>query len=120
MLGKCLWKMHSNPDQKQSVDYREVLDAFGKAIECVPERRDSRHPDKDPILEPHYKLVSIVHKLVQRRLIMVFRSSMKQRTSLTYFLSPQRDVDTLMLRHILEKCLMFRTAMIGKDTCSLY
>ena len=87
MLGKSLWKMHSHPDQKQSVDYREVLDAFGKAIECVPERRDSRHPDKDPILEPHYKLVSIVHKLVQRRLISVLRSSMKKNTTLTFSLA---------------------------------
>ena len=112
--------MHSYPNQKQTVDYREVLDAFGKAIECVPERRDSRHPDKDPILEPHYKLVSIVHKLVQRRLIVVSKALRKRELNLTYLISPQRDVDTLRPRHILEKSRMFRTAMIGKATYYLY
>jgi hypothetical protein len=68
MLGKCLWKMY-----KASIDIRmgqrppakqEMIDAFVKAIETLPNRRDSR---KEPILEPHYKLVSIIHKLVQRK-----------------------------------------------------
>ncbi|KAL9020860.1 MAG: hypothetical protein Q9185_001931 [Variospora sp. 1 TL-2023] len=37
------------------------------AIETFPERRDNKHPEKDPTLEPHYKLVSVVHKLVSSR-----------------------------------------------------
>jgi hypothetical protein len=38
-----------------------VLDAFENAIKAVPKPRDSR---SEPIIEPHYKLLSIVHKLV--------------------------------------------------------
>ena len=73
MLGKSLWKMYNYPEEGfRRVDYHQVLEAFTKAIQFVPERRDSRHPEKDPILEPHYKLVSTVHKLVQRRQISVF------------------------------------------------
>lgn len=75
MLGKCLWKMHNCCDEirgrAQKINYTEVLDIFKKAIELLPERRDSRHPEKDPTLEPHYKLVSIVHKLVQSKRIQV-------------------------------------------------
>ena len=65
MLGKCLWKLYGSP-RVSDVDPGEPLDAFIRAIECAPEKRDSRHPDRDPILEPHYKLVSVVHKLVHR------------------------------------------------------
>jgi hypothetical protein len=75
MLGKCLWKMHnSGPElrgQARRITHTEVLDAFTRAIELLPERRDNRHPEKDPTLEPHYKLVSVVHKLVQSKLIKV-------------------------------------------------
>lgn len=71
MLAKCLWKLYCYR-QGSHVDYTEVLDALTRAIECIPQKRDNRHPDKDlPILEPHYKLVSIVHKLVQRQKITV-------------------------------------------------
>jgi hypothetical protein len=67
MIGKCRWKMYSkggddsgrDPSSKPSVE--SVLSAFVKAIQTVPKPRDSR---QEPILEPHYKLVSIVHKLV--------------------------------------------------------
>jgi hypothetical protein len=68
MLGKCLWKMFCKAADewdpavqatKPSVD--EVLRAFINAIKTVPRPRDSR---QEPILEPHYKLVSIVHKMV--------------------------------------------------------
>ena len=70
MLGKCLWKIYGISRNAESfTSYSAMLDAFTSAIECVPSKRDSRHPDRDPILEPHYKLVSIVHKLVQRRRI---------------------------------------------------
>ena len=68
MLGKCRWKLFNHVGL-HTLGYKDVLDAFTKAIECVPEKRDNRHPDKDPILEPHYKLVSIVHKLVQPKMI---------------------------------------------------
>lgn len=68
MLGKCLWKMYSrfweqNPaveeGKRPSVD--SILRALVRAIETLPKQRDSR---QEPILEPHYKLVSVVHKLV--------------------------------------------------------
>lgn len=67
MLGKVLWKMHKHGDNvlhiAKRVGYQTVIDAFVRAIESCPDKRDSRHPDKDPILEPHYKLVSVVYKL---------------------------------------------------------
>jgi hypothetical protein len=68
MLGKCLWKMYHKSGEeydpavqatKPSLD--SVLAAFVKAIKTAPKPRDGR---QEPILEPHYKLVSIVHKLV--------------------------------------------------------
>lgn len=69
MLGKVLWKMHNCGNDVrgsvQRIDYQSAIDAFVRAIESVPEKRDSRHPEKDPILEPHYKLVSVVNKLVR-------------------------------------------------------
>ena len=71
MLGKCLWKMQNHPGKASDDNLLEMFDAFTKAIENVPERRDSRHPEKEPILEPHYKLVSVICKLVQRRWLMV-------------------------------------------------
>ena len=71
MLGKCLWKMYDCDDNIRGnagrISYQSPIDSFRRAIETLPERRDSRHPEKDPTLEPHYKLVSIVHKLVQTR-----------------------------------------------------
>ena len=63
MRGKCLSKLRWMTGD--SADDLEIIAAFTKAIECVPEKRDSRHPEKDPILEPHYKLVSTIHKLVK-------------------------------------------------------
>jgi hypothetical protein len=67
MIGKCRWKMYSkvgddsgrNSSKKPTME--SVLEAFVNAIKTVPKPRDSR---QEPILEPHYKLVSIVHKLV--------------------------------------------------------
>ena len=53
------------PGDFKRVDHQLVIAAIVQAIEACPEKRDSRHPEKDPILEPHYKLVSIVHKLVR-------------------------------------------------------
>ncbi len=66
MLGKILWKMHNHSRETHPpVHFQLAIDAIVQAIRCLPEKRDSRHSDKDPILEPHYKLVSMVHKLVR-------------------------------------------------------
>jgi len=68
MLGKCYWKMFRKVDdewdekakaKRPTVD--EIIHAFVNAIKTVPKPKDNR---QDPILEPHYKLASIVHKLV--------------------------------------------------------
>ena len=78
-LGKVLWKMWDFgakvPGDFKRVDHQLVIAAIVQAIEACPEKRDSRHPEKDPILEPHYKLVSIVHKLVRHGRITVRCSS---------------------------------------------
>lgn len=64
MLGKCLWKLHCVSEEVSASVKRptieQVLGSFISAVEELPQR-DSR---KEPILESHYKLVSIVHKLV--------------------------------------------------------
>ena len=74
MLGKCLWKMYSADEETRGQDepptLEQVVDCLIRTIEAVPERKDSRK-DKEPILEPHYKLVSIMTKLIQRRAIEV-------------------------------------------------
>ncbi|KIW08073.1 uncharacterized protein PV09_01011 [Verruconis gallopava] len=68
MLGKCLWKMYTyelpegSSDDKHRPSKQEVIDCFVNAVNKLP-KRDSR---KEPILEPHYKLVAIIHKLVKR------------------------------------------------------
>ncbi|KAL9588355.1 MAG: hypothetical protein Q9203_002833 [Teloschistes exilis] len=68
MLGKSLWKMHNCDESVLSghrlEGYQPAIEAFIMAIKHIPNHRDNRHPEKDPILEPHYKLVSTVHKLV--------------------------------------------------------
>lgn len=68
MLGKCLWKMFCKATdewdpqvQATKPSMQSVLSALIKTIETVPKPRDGR---QDPILEPHYKLASVVHKLV--------------------------------------------------------
>lgn len=70
MRGKCLWKMYSKFFDDSVASTREirptmasVIEAFTTAIETVPKPKDHR---QDPILEPHYKLISIAHKLVIR------------------------------------------------------
>ncbi|KAF7504557.1 hypothetical protein GJ744_002113 [Endocarpon pusillum] len=74
MLGKCLWKMLTNTESEspRRVLVEEVLDAFSDAIENLPGRKDSR---ADPILEPHFKLVSVVHKLVHRKMLTPLQGS---------------------------------------------
>lgn len=65
LLGKCYWKMFSCDESIRGnfkrVAIDDVLDSLIDAIEALPQRRDAR---SDPIFEPHFKLVSIVHKLV--------------------------------------------------------
>ncbi|EMC93043.1 hypothetical protein BAUCODRAFT_125974 [Baudoinia panamericana UAMH 10762] len=69
MLGKILWKMHTAPDHvrlhNEAPTAQQVLEPFVRAIELLPDKKDSRER-REPTLEPHYKLVSLVHKLVSR------------------------------------------------------
>jgi hypothetical protein len=74
MLGKCSWKMwaaneHERhystsvgapPPHRTNPTWEEVTDAFIMAIETLPGKKGR---SGEPVLEPHYKLVSIVHKL---------------------------------------------------------
>ncbi|KAL5000277.1 histone transcription regulator 3 [Aspergillus recurvatus] len=70
MLSKCLWKMFSCDDSVRGSSKRisldSVLDSLLDTIDALPQRKDSR---SEPIFEPHYKLVSIVHKLVIREVL---------------------------------------------------
>lgn len=79
MLGKCLWKMHDCSDYIRSnherIGFEPAITAFKTAIETFAERRDNKHPEKDPTLEPHYKLVSVVHKLVASKRLPVSQHS---------------------------------------------
>lgn len=70
MLSKCLWKMHQKPqdslemkDRKSQPTVKTVVRALEKTIEVVSLLPKPRH-GQDPVLEPHYKIVSILHKLV--------------------------------------------------------
>ena len=69
MLGKCLWKMHSASQnvrgQEAPPTAKQVLKSFVRAVELIPDKdkKDSREK-REPVLEPHYKLVSTVHKMV--------------------------------------------------------
>jgi hypothetical protein len=80
MLAKCLWKMHCAtvdeirralaegrpPTSRKGPSENEVIKAIVNAINALPEKKER---GREPILEPHYKLVSITHKLFQRRAI---------------------------------------------------
>ncbi|KAJ0114614.1 hypothetical protein J7T55_004858 [Diaporthe amygdali] len=70
MLSKCLWKMHQKPvdtlelkDRKTLPTVKRLVEALEKTIEVVSLLPKPRH-GQDPILEPHYKIVSILYKLV--------------------------------------------------------
>ncbi|KAJ5290188.1 uncharacterized protein N7443_010441 [Penicillium atrosanguineum] len=64
-LSKCLWKMYNSDDSKRTtskrVEMQDVIDALLDSIAALPQRKDSR---SDPIFEPHFKLLSVIHKLV--------------------------------------------------------
>lgn len=74
MLAKCLWKMYRSDDSVRGnfkrVSLDDVLDSLLDAIDTLPQRKDSR---SEPIFEPHYKLVSIIHKLVHGDVLIVCR-----------------------------------------------
>ncbi|RMZ87447.1 hypothetical protein DV736_g5331, partial [Chaetothyriales sp. CBS 134916] len=62
-LAKCLWKMFKSPENDQAlhrITISDILTVSIRAIEALP-RKDGR---SDPVLEPHIKLISLVHKLV--------------------------------------------------------
>ncbi|KAL2143178.1 hypothetical protein VTI28DRAFT_256 [Corynascus sepedonium] len=72
MVAKCLWKMYQKPvdalDEKNRLHrptVKTVVDALEKTIEVTSSLPKPRH-GQDPILEPHYKIVSVIHKLVKR------------------------------------------------------
>ncbi|KAF2016295.1 transcriptional corepressor of histone-like protein genes [Aaosphaeria arxii CBS 175.79] len=80
MLAKCLWKMytHNTKAAAQAAQdgqvftspsgptWEQAVEALVNAIESLPEKRER---GREPILEPHYKLASIAHKLFQRKVI---------------------------------------------------
>jgi hypothetical protein len=59
--------MYSSDDSlrttSKGVEMQEIITALLDAIAALPKRRDSR---SEPIFEPHFKLFSVVHKLVLR------------------------------------------------------
>ncbi|KAG4437952.1 hypothetical protein IFR05_006576 [Cadophora sp. M221] len=69
MKGKCLWKAYRNANDEHDLRIQTTrptmeatLNAFIQAIEHAPKNNSSSR--SEPLLEPHYKLVSVVHKLV--------------------------------------------------------
>lgn len=80
MLAKSLWKMWTAnraafmtaissgtaPPIQSGPSWEEVVNPVVGAIERLP---DKKGRSGEPILEPHYKLISITHKLVQQTAI---------------------------------------------------
>ena len=68
MFSKCLWKMFNSDEHtnrsKHPIQVDDILDSLLDAIEALPQK-------KDPVLEPYFKLASVVHKLVKRGLLQV-------------------------------------------------
>ncbi|KAI3331585.1 hypothetical protein HD806DRAFT_164619 [Xylariaceae sp. AK1471] len=70
MYAKCIWKMYRKPsttldrnDQRDQPTVQMVVEALERSVEVVFALPKPRH-GQDPILEPHYKIVSVIHKLV--------------------------------------------------------
>ncbi|KAI9893447.1 MAG: Histone transcription regulator 3 [Vezdaea aestivalis] len=65
MLGKCLWKMSTLEgnvrNNRFAVDVQTPLKSFVDALKDAPRRREKQ----EPVLEPHYKLLSTVYKHVK-------------------------------------------------------
>lgn len=70
MLSKCRWKMFNSDEttrgSARSVTIDEILDPLLDAIEALPQRKE-RGSLPDRILEPHFRLASVLHKLVTRK-----------------------------------------------------
>ncbi|KAM5437822.1 Histone transcription regulator 3 [Microsporum ferrugineum] len=68
MFSKCLWKMYCSNDplkeRYKPIEPADILDSLTDAIDVLPKKKDGR--SSEPILEPHFKLVSLTHKLVRR------------------------------------------------------
>lgn len=64
MYSKCLWKIYQKSDGDKEALSR-LLSALRDAAATAAAKPKSRH--SDPVLEPHYKILSIVHKLVMRQ-----------------------------------------------------
>ncbi|KAF5675833.1 histone transcription regulator 3 [Fusarium heterosporum] len=71
MLSKCYWKMYQTPDdqldvkdKRSKISLETLISTLKKAVKVAHNARRGRN--SDPILEPHYKIVSILHKLVMR------------------------------------------------------
>ncbi|EMT65807.1 Histone transcription regulator 3 like protein [Fusarium odoratissimum] len=71
MLSKCYWKMYQTSDDqldvkdmKSKISIELLIHTLKKAVKVAHNARRGRN--SDPILEPHYKIVSILHKLVIR------------------------------------------------------
>ena len=116
--------MHNCGDEVRGpakrIGYQPAIDAFIRAVEACPERRDSRHPDKEPILEPHYKLLSVVHKLVRLKRVSVGSSIMLSDTLLTHGLSPKRAVISCKQLHTPAKLQTSKERKAGMDTFGGY
>ncbi|KAK0726452.1 hypothetical protein B0T21DRAFT_350584 [Apiosordaria backusii] len=72
MVAKCLWKMYTKAPEELDEKTRRhrptvqmILKALEKTVEVVSALPKPRS-GQDPILEPHYKIVSVVDKLVRR------------------------------------------------------
>jgi hypothetical protein len=71
-LGKCLWKVFCRDvpvRHGKTVTVEEVLNAFTWAIEALPPRKKDSRSDTAYVLEPHFKLASVVHKMVHGKAI---------------------------------------------------
>lgn len=63
--AKCLWKILRNPENRGRVSAEHVIRAIVDAIEALPKKEKTN----EPILEPHLKLVSVVHKMLRHKMI---------------------------------------------------
>ena len=92
-LGKCLWKMYCNAPKdvdRPSID--AIINEFCESINLLPRKKDSK---REPILEPHYKLVSVVNKMVNRRFIDVAEAcSILTATPYAAKIDPVSDFDS--------------------------
>ncbi|KAB8338942.1 hypothetical protein FH972_021882 [Carpinus fangiana] len=67
MLGKCVWKQFvlardEKRDDEALALVEKAIDHFLAAVEQIPERKDRDR--SEPTLEPIYKVVNVLHKLV--------------------------------------------------------